>query len=82
MVYFLRRGAEALSCETRLHPSAPGFQLVVSENAREEIEDYDDLPAMLAREHELLQTWRAQGWREMKGHEHRHLLPAIALRQR
>jgi hypothetical protein len=46
--------------------------LVVNENAREQIEDYDDLPGMLAREHELLRAWRAQGWREIEGEGHRH----------
>ena len=65
MLYFLRRGADALSCETRLNPDGPGFQLVITENSRERIEDFDELPPLLVREHELLAGWRAQGWREV-----------------
>jgi hypothetical protein len=54
-----------MSCETRLNPNGPGFQLVITENARERIEDFDELADLLAREHELLQAWRAQGWRDV-----------------
>jgi hypothetical protein len=64
VLYFLRRGADAMSCETRLNPNGPGFQLVITENARERVEDFDHLPDLLAREHDLLKTWRAQGWRD------------------
>ena len=65
VLYFLRRGADAMSCETRLNPDGPGFQLVITENARERIEDFQELPVLLAREHELLKGWRALGWREV-----------------
>jgi len=65
VLYFLRRGADAMSCETRLNPNGPGFQLVITENARERIEDFDDLAELLEREHGLLKTWRAQGWRDL-----------------
>jgi hypothetical protein len=65
VLYFLRRGADAMSCETRLDPNGPGFQLVITENARERIEDFRELAALLAREHELLQAWRALGWRDV-----------------
>ena len=65
VLYFLRRGADALSCETRLNPDGPGFQLVITENTRERIEDFDELPELLVREHELLIGWRALGWREV-----------------
>jgi len=64
VLYFLRRGADAMSCETRLNPNGPGFQLVIMENTRERVEDFDHLPDLLAREHDLLKTWRAQGWRD------------------
>jgi hypothetical protein len=37
---------------------------VITENARERVEDFDHLPDLLAREHDLLKTWRAQGWRD------------------
>lgn len=65
MLYFLRRGADAMSCETRLNPNGPGFQLVIIENGRERIEDFDELAALLSREHQLLTAWRALGWREV-----------------
>jgi hypothetical protein len=65
MLYFFRRGPVALSCETRLNPEGPGFQLVITEDAVARIEMFSDLPALLSREHELLQAWRAQGWRDV-----------------
>jgi hypothetical protein len=65
VLYFLRRGADAMSWETRLNPDGPGFQLVITENARERIEDFGELPDLLEREHDLLKTWRAQGWRDV-----------------
>ena len=65
VLYFFHRGPDALSCETRLNPDGPGFQLVITENAREHIESFDALATLLAREHELLLAWRAQGWRDV-----------------
>ena len=65
MLYFLRRGTDAMSCETRLNPDGPGFQLVITENTRERIEDFEELSELLTREHELLKGWRALGWREV-----------------
>lgn len=64
MLYFFRRGDVALSCETRLNPMGAGFQLVIIENGHEQIETFSELPKLLAREHELIQAWKAQGWRE------------------
>ena len=65
MLYFFRRGADALSCETRLNPDGPGFQLVITENRLPRVESFAELRQLLAREHELLQAWRAQGWRDI-----------------
>lgn len=65
MLYFFRRGESGLSCETRLNPMGKGFQLVVTENGQERIETFTDLPKLLSREHELVQAWKAQGWREV-----------------
>ena len=65
MVYFLRRGDAALTCETRLDPEGPGYQLVIGENAHEQIESFAALHDLLAREHELITAWRAQGWRDV-----------------
>jgi hypothetical protein len=64
VLYFLRRGADAIACETRLDPDGPGFQLVITQNATERIENFTELRDLLAREHDLLQAWRAQGWRD------------------
>jgi hypothetical protein len=65
VLYFFRRGADALSCETRLNPDGPGFQLVVTQNNTPHVEDFAELSKLLAREHELLLAWRAQGWRDV-----------------
>jgi len=62
VVYFFRRGVDAIACETRLNPEGPGFQLVITQNGHERIEDFAELPVLIGREHELLQTWRADGW--------------------
>jgi len=64
VLYFFRRGEAALTCETRLNPQGPGYQLVITENAQERIENFAELPNLLTREHELLMVWRAQGWRD------------------
>jgi hypothetical protein len=65
VVFFFRRGDARLSSETRLNPDGPGFQLVITEDASTRIEAFDSLPKLLAREHELLLAWRAQGWRDV-----------------
>lgn len=62
MLYFFRRGNATKSCETRLNPDGPGYQLVITENEAPRVESYDELAKLLAREHELLLAWRAQGW--------------------
>jgi hypothetical protein len=65
VLYFFRRGDASMSCETRLNPDGPGYQLVITENNATHLEDFGDLAKLLAREHELLQAWRAQGWRDV-----------------
>ena len=65
MIYFFRRGDASLTCETRLDPEGHGFELVISEQGKTRSERFEKLPAMLAREHELLHAWRALGWREI-----------------
>ena len=65
VLYFFRRAGAALTCETRLNPTGTGFQLVVTEDAHERIENFAVLANLLAREHELLKAWRAQGWRDV-----------------
>ena len=61
VLYFFRRGASTLSCETRLNPDGHGFQLVIVENGDSRVEDYAELPTLLAREHQLLHAWRLRG---------------------
>jgi len=66
VVYFLRRGDDALSYETRLRDDGPGFEIVIEQEGQARVERYATLPELLAREHELLQAWRAQGWHEAR----------------
>ena len=67
MVWFYARGAERRSCETRLASDSDGYELVVREAGKEWIEQFTDIQKLLAREHELLAAWRAQGWRIATG---------------
>jgi hypothetical protein len=64
VIYFFRRGDHRLTCETRLNPLGAGYELVLITDGVSRVEPYDDLSALLSREHELLQAWRAMGWRE------------------
>jgi hypothetical protein len=64
MIYFLRRGAGRLASETRLNPLGPGYELVVTMDGVTRVEPFEDLAGLLSREHELIQAWRATGWRE------------------
>jgi hypothetical protein len=65
MIYFFRRGPDALSCETRLRPDGPGYELVVTTVGDQQVEAFENVPALQAREHQLLQAWRAIGWRDV-----------------
>ena len=67
MLYFLRRGTERRICETRLRADAPGYELVITDGDARHVEVFEELAQMLAREHELVQAWRAQGWQEEAG---------------
>ena len=64
MLYVFTRGSQRKTCETRLSPDGAGYELVVAENGIEHIDRYASMERLLAREHELLQAWRAQGWTE------------------
>lgn len=64
MVWFYTRGGDTRTCETRLAPDGDGYELVVTDASGTRVERFDELSGLLAREHELLATWRAQGWRE------------------
>jgi hypothetical protein len=65
MIYFFRRAADSLSCETRLNATGDGYELVITAHGKERTETFATVADMLAREHELLQAWRAQGWRDV-----------------
>ena len=63
VVWFFSLGAEERSCETRL-ASEGGYELIVVEGGRRQSERFDNLLRLLAREHEIVSAWRAQGWRQ------------------
>jgi hypothetical protein len=67
VIYFFRKGGSRLTCETRLDPAGTGYELVVTLEGTERTERFQDIASLLAREHELLQAWRATGWRDEGG---------------
>jgi hypothetical protein len=67
MLYVFVRGSHRKTCETRLSADGTGYELVVAEDGVERIDRYKTMERLLAREHELLQAWRAQGWAEPPG---------------
>jgi hypothetical protein len=67
MVWFYARGQERRSCETRLALVGDGYELVVREGRKAWAESFTELPKLLAREHELLAAWKAQGWTNEHG---------------
>src|SRR3954451_12729200 len=62
MLYVFVRGSQRKTCETRLSADGSGYELVVAEDGVERVDRYNSMQRLLAREHELLQAWRAQGW--------------------
>jgi hypothetical protein len=65
VIYFFRKGTDARTCETRLSAEKGGYELVVTDGGVTTTEPFENLADMLAREHELVQAWRATGWREV-----------------
>ena len=63
MVWFYARGLERRSCETRLALAGEGYELVIRDGEHARIERFTELSKLLAREHQLLTAWKAQGWR-------------------
>jgi hypothetical protein len=49
-----------------LSADGTGYELVVAEDGVERVDRYTSMERLLAREHELLQAWRAQGWTSHK----------------
>ena len=62
MVWFYTRGVERRPCETRLSEDGNAYDLVIREPGKTHVERFPDLPKLMAREHQLLAAWRAQGW--------------------
>jgi hypothetical protein len=77
MIYFFRRGQSRLAAETRLNPLGPGYELVITTDDVARIESFENLPALLSREHELLQAWRATGWHETAAGSEASPLPTL-----
>lgn len=68
MIWFFTRGThERRSCETRLAPDGPGYELVVHDGHGSHVERFSDLGVLLAREQELYAAWRAVGWKDKTG---------------
>ena len=65
MLYFLRKGESRLTCETRLKADGAGYEMAITEDGRTRVEYFEAMPALLSREHELLQAWRALGWSDV-----------------
>ena len=64
MLYLFERGPEERKAlEVRLRADGPGYELVVRDGPDEHVEFFEELAPLLQREHELLQVWRATGWR-------------------
>jgi hypothetical protein len=62
MVWFYDLGTERRSCETRLAPEGEGYELVIEDSTSRRTELFKRYRLLLAREHELLTGWRAEGW--------------------
>ena len=63
--YMFWRGSDWILSDTCRNPDGPGFSLVVTQNGVRHVEQFDTVPAMLEREFQWVQTWRAHGWREV-----------------
>jgi len=63
MIYFYRRAGDTRTCETRLEPDGPGFELVVVDGHDSRVERFDDVRDLASRAHELQHAWMSHGWR-------------------
>jgi hypothetical protein len=64
VVWFFVLGDARRSCETRLAGERGGYDLLVTVGGHTQTEHFDNMAQLLAREHELIAAWRAQGWRQ------------------
>jgi len=63
MIYFYRRAADTRTCETRLEPDGPGFELIVHDGRETHVERFTDIRELTTREYELRHEWLLSGWR-------------------
>lgn len=66
MVWLFARGAERLRCETRDGDTGSHHLAVTMPDGVERVEQYPDSAALIRRQCELVEAWKAQGWRELK----------------
>jgi hypothetical protein len=57
MIYFFRRRAETHG------PEGTRYELVIADGGSLHVERFDELAALIAREHELVSLWHARRWR-------------------
>ena len=62
MIYFYRRAADTRTCETRLEPDGPGFELIVNDGRETRVERFSDVRELTTRECELRHVWLLNGW--------------------
>jgi hypothetical protein len=64
MVYFFRRGAERMTCETRPSTAGDGYEIEILCAGASRVEHFSTIQQVLSREHQLVAAWRALGWIE------------------
>lgn len=69
MIYFYRRLGGTRTCETRLEPDGPGYQLIVTDGRHSRVEHFDEIVALVNREGELRYAWLLNGWRTIDAYD-------------
>jgi hypothetical protein len=64
-IHTFRRGHATRACEARVSSDGEAYELVVTRDGASHVESFSSLDAMLTRERELLNGWRAHGWQEV-----------------
>ena len=65
MIYFYQRAGDRRTCETRLEPHGPRFELIVVDGRNSRVEHFDDATALASRQYELRRSWMLNGWRTL-----------------
>jgi hypothetical protein len=71
MLWSFKRNGETLLCEVRRASDDHGFELVIMRPGHTHTERFQNIAALLSREHELTTAWRALGWQLDCGTRHR-----------